>query len=80
MFHVHDKAFMFYKISFYDAEPDLYVRFKARKLIVYLTIKNYKEYTFFEIYKRSIDLGRHFEDGMKQIYRDLAIKTRKRYL
>ena len=80
LFHIHDKAFMFYKISFYDADPDLYVRFKARKSTAYLTIKNYKEHIFFEIYKRSIDLGRHFEDGMKRIYRDLGMKTGKRYL
>ena len=71
---------MFYKISFYDADPDLYIRFKAKKSTAYLKIKDYKERTFFDIYPRSIDLGRHFEDGIKRIYRGLGIKTGKRYL
>ena len=48
---------------------------------IYLTVKDYQRHTFFEVWKKSYNWGRHWEDGLKQIYRKLSHRyPERRYL
>ena len=48
---------------------------------IYLTLRDYKKHTFFEVWKKSYNWGRHWENGLKRIYRELSIQyPERRYL
>ena len=110
--HKVDREYMFSSISFYDADPDLYIQFKCgngwgfkivpidtlskelqehireylrawsqfdhesqivlryKQPAIYLTIKKYKERTYYEIVSELGSFGRHFEDGILEIRRE----------
>ena len=74
-----DNEFLFSEISFYDADPDLFIKFRCARGLkqcpLYLTVKNYAELTVFDIERdlchgsdNPYPLGRHFHDGILMFF------------
>lgn len=69
--------YIYPRIEFYKKDDDIYIFFRSALTKKYPSrwckIKNYKQYTALNIISK-YDLGRHFEDGILQMWKIEGLK------
>jgi hypothetical protein len=70
-----DKEYKYSKIEFFIKNKNLYIKLSGYKVKTkWFVLENYGKYTALQIISKFYDCGRHFEDGILEIWKREGIK------
>ena len=70
-----DKEYKYSKIEFFIKNKNLYIKLSGYKVKTkWFVLENYKNYTALEIISKYTGWGRHFEDGVLELWKLNGIK------
>ncbi len=65
------RDYFYTKVDFFIKDKNLYIKFTGHKVKVqWFVLRNFRQYTALEVFKKISDGGRHFEDGILTIWKN----------